>query len=387
MMAQYLTHDLIYHLIVFQAILILIALSNARTLRLAGRHTAPARFPKVSVLVPARNEQANIERCIRSLLSQDYPDFEVLVLDDQSTDRTRMILESLAGGDARLRVLDGRPPEAGWLGKNWACAQLETQAAGDLLFFTDADTFHRPDALRALVTAMEGEHADLMSGFPRQEVLTWGEKLIVPFFSWVMFCFMPLGLGYRVKLPALSCAVGQMLLIRRTVYHDIGGHHAVRFAIAEDLALARRLKALGYRWHMMQVAHLISCRMYRSGREAYAGLSKNLFAAFDFRLVPYLFAWLWLMVVFLKPVCDLGVYALGLSLDVPLAAVLLCILLALVLWLVPYRQLGLPLRPAALYPVTVLVTEVVALRSLWLSLSGGLTWKGRSLLSPRLRWW
>jgi chlorobactene glucosyltransferase len=387
MMAQYLTHDLLYHLIVFQAILILIALSNARTLRLAGRHTAPARFPKVSVLVPARNEQANIERCIRSLLSQNYPDFEVLVLDDESTDRTRMILESLAGGDARLRVLDGRPPEAGWLGKNWACAQLETQAAGDLLFFTDADTFHRPEALRALVTAMEGEHADLMSGFPRQEVLTWGEKLIVPFFSWVMFCFMPLGLGYRVKLPALSCAVGQMLLIRRTVYHEIGGHQAVRSAIAEDLALARRLKALGYRWRMMQAAHLISCRMYRSGREAYAGLSKNLFAAFDFRLVPYLFAWLWLMVVFLKPVCDLGVYAMGLSLDVPLAAVLLCILLALVLWLVPYRQLGLPLRPAALYPVTVLVTEVVALRSLWISLSGGLTWKGRSLLSPRFRWW
>jgi len=386
-MSQYLAHDLIYHLIIFEAILVLIVLTNVRILQRAGQHIRPARFPKVSVLVPARNEEGNIERCIRSLLSQDYPDFEVLVLDDESTDRTRLILESLAGHDSRMRVLDGQPLEAGWLGKNWACAQLATQAAGELLFFTDADTFHQPEALSAVVTAMEGERADLMSGFPRQEVLTWGEKFLVPFFSWVMVCFTPLSAGYRMGFPALSCAVGQMLLFRRPVYQEIGGHHAVRSSIAEDLALARRIKALGYRWRMMQATHLISCRMYRSGREAYAGLSKNLFAAFGFRLVPYLFAWLWLMVLFLKPVYDLGVYALGVPLGVPLSAVLVCIVLALVLWLVPYRRLGLPLWPAALYPVTLLVMEVVAFRSLWLSLTGGLAWKGRSLISPRLRWW
>lgn len=386
-MPDYLAHDLIYDLIVFQAILFLIALSNARSLLRTGRHSAPARFPKVSALVPAPNEEANIERCIRSLLSQDYPDFEVLVLDDESTDQTRAILESLAGSDSRLRVLDGRPLERDWLGKNWACAQLATQAAGGLLFFTDADTLHRPEALRAVVTAMDGEQADLVSGFPRQEVPTWGEKLIVPFFSWVMYCFLPLSLGYRTKLPVLSCAVGQMLLIRRAAYLEIGGHAAVRSSIAEDLALARRIKALGYRWRMVQASHLVSCRMYRSGREAFAGLSKNLFAAFGFRLLPYLFAWLWLMVMFFKPLYDLGAYALGLPLDVPLAAVLACIVLALALWLVPYRQLGLPLAPAALYPVTLLAMETVALSSLWLSLTGGLTWKGRALTGPRFRWW
>jgi len=386
-MSHYLVHDLIYDLIVFQAILILIALSNARTLRLASRHAAPARFPKVSVLVPARNEEANIERCIRSLLSQDYADFEVLALDDESTDRTRAILEALAGADSRLRVLDGRPLESGWVGKNWACAQLAAQAAGEVLFFTDADTVHRPEALRAIVTAMEGEHADLMSGFPHQEVLTWGEKLIVPFFSWVMYCFIPLAVAYRTGFSALTGAVGQMLLIRRTAYEAIGGHQAVRAAIAEDLALVRRITAHGYHWRMVQATPLISCRMYRGGRQAYEGLSKNLFAAFDFRLLPYLFAWLWLMVMFLVPVVDLVVYALVSPPDVPLAAVLVCIGLALIVWLFPYGRLGLPLGPAALYPVMMLVMEVVAFRSLWLGLRGGLTWKGRALSSPRLRWW
>ena len=386
-MSEYLGHHLIYDLVVFQAILLLIALTNARTLRLAGRHTAPTHFLKVSILVPARDEEANIERCIQSLLSQDYPDFEVLVLDDESTDRTRIILEALARCDSRLRVLNGRPLEAGWLGKNWACAQLATQAAGGLLFFTDADTFHRPEALRTVVTALEGEHADLMSGFPRQEVLTLGEKLIVPFFSWVMYCFLPLSAGYRIKLPTLSWAVGQMLLIRRTAYEAIGGHRAIRSLVAEDLALARRIKAFGYRWRMMQADHLISCRMYRSGREAYAGLAKNLFSAFGFRLLPYLFAWGWLLTMFFKPWCDLAAYATGGALDVPLAAVLACIGLAFVLWLVPYSRLGLPLLPAALYPVSLLAIEAVALRSLWLSLSGGLTWKGRLLDRPRIRLW
>jgi chlorobactene glucosyltransferase len=386
-MPEYLTHDLIYDLIGFQAVLLLIVLSNMRVLRRTGRHPAPAQLPSVSVLVPARNEEGTIERCIRSLLAQDYADFEVLVLDDESTDRTRMILEALAGGAPRLRVLAGRPLEAGWLGKNWACAQLAAEASGELLFFTDADTWHRPQALRAVVTALQGEHADLMSGFPHQEVRSWGEKLTVPFFSWVMYCFVPLGLGYRLKLPALSCVVGQMLLFRRSVYQAIGGHGAVRAAIAEDLALARRIKALGYRWRLMQATHLISCRMYRSGREAYDGLTKNLFAAFGCRLLPYLFAWLWLLVMFFKPLSDLAGYALGRPLDVPFAAVLACIGLALAVWLVPYRLLRLPLLPALLYPLSLLAMEAVALRSLWFSLSGALTWKGRSLLRPRVRVW
>jgi chlorobactene glucosyltransferase len=383
----YLTHHLAYHLIVFQAVLILIALSNARTLRQARRHPTPARFPKVSVLVPARNEEAAIARCVASLLAQDYPDFEVLVLDDESTDRTRPILQSLAASDARLRVLEGRPPEAGWLGKPWACAQLAAQATGEVLYFTDADTCHRPDALRAAVTALEGEGADLLSGFPRQELRTWGERLIVPFFSWVTFVFIPLRLAYRIKLPALSCAIGQMLLIRRTAYEATGGHGAVRAEIAEDLALTRRVKAQGYRWRMMRAVDLISCRMYRNGREAVAGLSKNLFAAFGFRLAPYLFAWLWLALMALAPVVTLGLYGLGAAPDVPLAATLTCIGLALLLWSVPYRALGLPLYLAGLYPVIVLVMQGVAWRSLWLSLTGRLTWKGRALTRPRIRVW
>ena len=378
-------HDLIYDLIAFQLVLLLIAASNTWVLRRARRHTPPPRFPRVSILIPARNEESNIERCVTSLLAQDYPDFELLTLDDESNDRTRAILDTLAGRNSRLQVLSGRPLEPGWLGKNWACAQLAARADGELLFFTDADTCHHPHALRALVTALQGEAADLLGGFPRQEVATWGERLIVPFFSWVVFCFTPLALGYRLRWPTLSTAVGQALLFRRDAYEAIGGHAAVRAVIVEDLELARRIKAHGRKWRMLHITDLIACRMYRGGAEAAAALSRNLFAAFGFRVAPYVFAWAWLLVLFLKPWFDVGLYALGRPIGVPLPAVLACIGLAFLVWLIPYRQLGVPDCLALPYPLVVVLLGGIALRSLWLGLRGRLVWKERAVGRPRVR--
>ena len=378
-------HDIIWDLIAFQLVLLAIALSNTWTLRRARKHDPPAIFPRVSILVPARNEERNIERCINSLLAQDYPDFELLVLDDESTDQTGRLLAALAASDERLQVLSGQPLKAGWLGKNWACAQLAARASGQLLFFTDADTLHQPQTLRALVTALEGERADLIGGFPRQEVHSRGEKFIVPFFSWVVYCFTPLSLAYRLKLPALSTAVGQALLFRREAYEGIGGHHAVRASIVEDLELARQIIGRGYRWRMMRLTDLISCRMYRGGQEAAAALSRNLFAAFNFRVLPYLFAWSWLFVLFLKPFIDMGLYAIDVPLGVPVGAVMAAIGLGLLVWLVPYQELDMPRWPALLYPVTLLIMEAVAVRSLWYALSGRLTWKDRVIGRPRLR--
>jgi chlorobactene glucosyltransferase len=385
-MVHYLSQDLILHVIVFQAVLLLIALSNVHVLGRTARQDRLRSFPQVSVLVPARNEEKNIVRCIGSLLAQDYPAFEVIALDDQSTDGTQAILEKMAHAETRLRVSPGQPLPPGWLGKNWACAQLAAQAVGELLLFTDADTYHEPQALRACVTALEGEHADLLTGFPRQIVRTWGERFIVPFFGWAFYCFVPLWLAYRLKASALSIAVGQLLLLRRTAYDAIGGHAAVRASIAEDLDLARRIKAHGYRWRVLDATRLISCRMYSSSREAFGGLSKNLFAAFGFRLLPYLFAWLWLAVMFLEPPLLLGLHALGLAPYAQAWLILLCMGLSLALWLVPYERLGLSWYLGALYPLTLLVIELVAARSLWLSVTGRLVWKGRALVRPPLRW-
>jgi len=385
-MAKYFTHDLILHLIVFQAVVLLIVLSNIRLIHRARRRIPPPVFPTVSILVPARNEEKNIAACIVSLLAQDYPSFEVIVLDDQSSDATRSILETVGRSRTRLRILDGSAPEESTVGKNWACIQLARQATGDLLFFTDADTLHQPQTLKATVTALMGEQADLLTGFPRQEVRTWGERLLVPFFSWALLCFIPLELAYRLRMPGLSNAVGQLMLFRREAYLAIGGHERVSSVIVDDLRLARQIKTAGLRWRVAYVADLISCRMYRENWDAVNGFVKNLFAAFDFRLLPYLFIFVWLAVMFWEPLIVLLLSVLG---QAPLARAIdlvVCIGLSLLIWLVPYNEFKVPIGLAFLYPLTILANEVIAFQSLRHSLVGRLSWKGRIITRPHWRW-
>ncbi len=385
-MAHYLTHDLIIHLIIFQAVVLLIILSNIFIIHRSRRHRQPSVFPLVSILVPARNEDSNIAGCIQSLLAQDYPSFELLVLDDQSEDSTRAILEKIAENQPGLRVLDGAPPPAGQVGKNWACSQLVQQAQGELFFFTDADTLHQPGALRAIVTALLGEQADFLTGFPRQEVHTWGERLLVPFFSWALQGFIPLALAYRLRLPVLSIAVGQVMLFRREAYLAIGGHAQTSASIVDDLLLARQIQAAGMCWRVAFVADLISCRMYLSTREAVHGFTKNLFAAFNFHLLPFLFVFIWLAVMFWEPLIVLLVMFFGQTLQAQAHELKACLGLSVLVWLIPYADLRIPLWLACLYPFTILANGLVAFRSLWHTLGGHLSWKGRGIPRPHWRW-
>ena len=385
-MAGYLTHTLILHLIYFQLIIIIVVLSNTWFLHRARRHTPLLIFPEVTILVPARNEEKNIAGCIRSLLAQDYPSFEVIVLDDQSSDTTLSILEQIASTEPKLKVLVGSPPPEGRLGKNWACAQLAGRAHGNLLFFTDADTLHQPQMLRLIVTALIGEQADLLTGFPRQEVHSWGERLLVPFFSWAVLCFNPLGLAYRLRWPALSNAVGQMMLFRREAYRAIGGHDSLGLSLIDDLTLAKRIKAAGLRWRVMKGTDLIMCRMYPGSRAAFDGFVKNIFAAFDFHLLRFLFVYLWLAVMFWEPLIILALFVFGRAPQARAEELVLCIGLSTVLWLIPYLELDIPFYLALLYPITILANEVVAFRSLYNSIVGRLTWKGRTLARPHWKW-
>jgi chlorobactene glucosyltransferase len=385
-MTTYFTHDLVFHLIIFQVLILLILLDNIWITRRARRHSPLKEFPMVSVLVPARNEERNIASCVQSLLAQDYPCFEVLVLDDQSKDGTRSILEGFAGSHSELRLLEGELPPDELAGKNWACSQLAHQARGDLLLFTDADTRHRQDMLTNIVTALMGENADLLTGFPRQEVHTWGERLLVPFFSWVLFCFVPLTLGYKSDLAFLSSAVGQLMLFRREAYLAIGGHASVGASIIDDLSLVRKIKSGRLLWRVAHVADLVSCRMYHTSREAVDGFTKNLFAVFGYRLIPFLLAFIWLLVMFWEPLIVLGIVGSGLVPQALAGTIEICLILSLLLWLIPYADMGIPFGLAFLYPFTILANVGVACRSLVHSLLGQVKWKDRVIAQARWRW-
>lgn len=304
----------------FLVVTTLIEVSNWFTLRHLEEFTALPRVPRVSILVPARNEARVIEHCVMSLLAQDYTDFDVLVLNDGSTDCTGEILRRLAAADGRLRVLEGEPLPAGWIGKHWACQQLLEQADGEYVLFVDADTWHHESAVRNGVSAMLVWNLDLLSAIPREIVGTFGELLTVPMPVWSFFALLPMWLAFHTRTPMLASAIGQFMMFRTSSLRKIGAFERIRSNVVDDLSLARLVKASRMRWRLADGTNRISCRMYNGLHESVQGFSKNLYAVFYHNPVLHTFVWLVVLMVYSAPVAVLLVTAFGYAM--PLQGVL-----------------------------------------------------------------
>jgi chlorobactene glucosyltransferase len=246
------------------------------------REYAPARgpnIPRVSVIVPARDEAHNIERCVGSLLRTTYANVEFIVVDDHSTDDTGSIARRMTGNDARARVTNAPSLPAGWFGKQWACAHGASLATGDLLLFTDADTWHAPDSLARAVTALETRKADALTLIGHQEMVTFWEQVGQPAVFLGIFAVM--GGTEDVSAtrdPRQKAANGQYLLLRRSAYDALGGHEAVRGYVAEDVMIAQTWTAAGRSVQSVLALDHLSTRMYRSLGEFVRGWRKNVWA-------------------------------------------------------------------------------------------------------------
>jgi len=374
-------------LLVFLTVILVIALSNLRYLKPLSDKSPLRVFPRVSILLPARNEERNLESCVRSLLAQKYHDFQIVVLDDESSDSTWQILVSLASEDDRIRIIKGKPLPEGWIGKNWACHQLSQVADGELLLFTDADTRHHPSILSDAISAMMAGEADLITAIPHEEVISWAERLAIPVIFFCMMCFVPLGLAYRLRAPILSATIGQFMMFRKTAYRRIGGHAAIKQNAVDDIALGRNIKSHGLRWHLYDGRDRIRCRMYEDFSQVYQGLSKNLFAVFNYKLTITLFIWVWLSIVFFSPLIVLALWFIGMtipSLSILLAATSVAI--ASVLWGITYWRFGFPRYLTFLYPLSMIFAFMIAMSSIILTLTGRTTWKGRTLIRQEFHW-
>lgn len=373
-----------YRILAFVAAQLLITLSNCLLLRRLGGFPSTSFRPKVSVLIPARNEADVVGRCVGSLLAQDYPDYEVLVLDDGSEDRTRSVLSQFT--DPRLRVLSGSTPPLGWTGKNWSCQRLAEAATGELFFFTDADTVHRPDTLRRSVDALVNTNADLLTALIDSQVPTLGEQITVPFLLWSIMAILPLGIAYLWRRSqAFVAASGKFMLFRRKAYEQVGGHRVVRDEAAEDMALARRIKAAGLNWRIVDASGWVSTRMYDGFVSALRGFSKNFFAIFDYRLLPAIFVWCWILLITWHPFIVLGLGLMRHGFDGKSWSALIAVLLAALIWVMVVIRFRLPWRVLFLYPLTMTVASGIGMVSIILTISGRTRWKGRRLPRRRVR--
>jgi chlorobactene glucosyltransferase len=236
-----------------------------------------AGFPSLSIVVPARDEERNIARCINSLLESRHPDFEVIVVDDRSTDATREILEAIAQRDPRLKIVAGSQLPDGWVGKPWALTQGARIARGAWLLFTDADTEHEPLAAASAQRCALEDGYGVVSLLTDQRTIGLAERLLLPtILSVIMLGIGPTDDVNDPRKPDVAIFNGQYILVSRVAYHAIGGHEAVRAEIAEDLELARRFKRDGrFRIFLAGADGLVSTRMYRCLAEIWQGFVKN----------------------------------------------------------------------------------------------------------------
>ncbi len=241
--------------------------------------------PRVSVILPARNEAAHIGACVRSILDSDWPDLELIVVDDHSTDGTSALAHQAAAGDTRLTVVSAPDLPAGWFGKQWACQTGSGQATGSLLLFTDADTRHAPDLITRLVQMRAARGAELMSVAGRQDMETIWERAVQPsVFSLILLRYGGTQAIERASRASDVVANGQCFMLSRTAYDAIGGHNAVREFVAEDLMMAQAIWGTGSRVSLVLGIGQLSTRMYDGLDALMKGWGKNVYAGGRFAM-------------------------------------------------------------------------------------------------------
>jgi len=354
----------------------------ARRPRLA-EYPPLARGPLVSVIVPARDEATNIEACMRSILASAYGPFELVVVDDRSSDGTAQIVERVAGevsAGGRVRLVQGRELPDGWFGKQWAMVQGYRVAPGELLVFTDADTRHHAELLGRAVQALESERVALVTVLSRQEMVTFWERLVQPHVLFVLAARVgDVRRVNRTRVEWDAIANGQFILTPRAAYETAGTHEAVKHSVVDDMALAQ-----AYVRHHLDIfltygEEYMSTRMYSSLAGILEGWTKNLATGVPLafppwpglrRAAPYLM-WLLALLWIMPPV----LWALfGWTWAAATTVI------ALVLWLAVYRVAGAPLRYALLYPIGAAIVAFIMMRSA-LRGSRRVEWRGRTYTS------
>ena len=333
----------------------------------------------VSVLIPARNEEVNIKRCLYSLIDQSYKNLEIIVLDDDSDDQTYNIVKDISKNFSSIKLIKGERKLNGWTGKNWACHQLSKFAKGDFLLFIDADTKLQKNTISETVSEMNNNDVDLISLFPNRITNTAIDKIISVTIGWFIFSCLPI--IFSNKNPMFSSAFGQFLLFRKGAYFSIGGHESIKDKILDDFELGRLITMRGYNLNVFDGTERISTFSYSTEKEALDGLSKSIFPFFNNKLIPFLILLILFLSMGLMPIFIMMGEFFGskLTKSKEMIAYFTWGLITLSWSISSYRSKQ-GIRYGILYPFVTTFTAIIGIFSIITFLTKSVNWKNRNVI-------
>jgi glycosyltransferase involved in cell wall biosynthesis len=359
---------MIWMFLIFAAAPLILALWNAVAWP-KFTAVAPVRPGLVSVLIPARNEEANLAACLESALRQGETVGEALVYDDHSTDATPRILAEYAARDGRVRAAPRRPLPSGWGGKNFACARLAEESRGEWMLFLDADARLDDGAVARMVEEAHKRHVTLLSAWPSLTMVSFWERALMPMLNFVVFSLFPAPLSLARDDASLGLAHGACILVERADYQAVGGHAASPDEIFEDQNLARLWRKRGKRGLCLDGQGVVGVRMYSSLRGIWGGFQKNFFPAFRHEASFWGFILMHAM-MFLAPFVILF--------RIRAWPVFVAVACALAVRATLVMRFGHPWMSVLLHPVAEAILIIIGLSSWWRCKSGrGVEWKGR----------
>jgi len=359
----------------FLFLLFLNLLENIKRLKDQKRLKMKIPLPLISVLIPARNEEGNIKKCVSSLLRQNYPNLEIIVLDDNSSDQTYKIVKELSQGPKKLKIVKGKNLPPGWNGKNWACHQLSQLAKGKWFLFTDADTTHKPHSVSTTIAAAQKNNSVFITCIPGLITKTWSEKLYLPIIHFAFLVLVPFKLINYAKDSRLSFGIGPFMLIERDFFFVCGGYEVLKKEIVDDMALAKIVKENRGKITILDGTKFMNVRFYTNFIELWKGFSKNHYEAIG--SAPHILAGVFLVgyFLFIYPYLSLwGALESHQSFTLPLLQVITISIMKIVLAL----RFNTSIFYSLLHPFTVILAFLIILNSFRLSLfKKKIEWKER----------
>lgn len=323
----------------------------------------------VSILIPARNEEADILNLLTSISAQNYRNYEVIVLDDNSTDNTFQLCQDYSAQNKRFKVLAGKALPKDWLGKNFACHQLAQAAKGNYLIFLDADETVKDGLINNSINRMKTSGLSLLSLFTDQIMKTWGERLVVPLMHYVLLNLLPLRLVRLSKNPSFSAASGQFMMFEAANYHENQWHELVKHQVVEDVEIMKLIKGSGFNGEALLANGYIYCRMYKSFDESVNGFSKNFLAGFNNNVFGLS---LYLLLVVISPIASF----FFLSSDLVLFALSLILLSRIMISLAARQNVW---HNVLLHPLQLLCMVFISVISVKKYFTKTVIWKGRAI--------